>query len=79
MRSTPSRRATATGALIAAAALIAVAVPSGAATATSAPVSAPLGGITAGTKADPGALPHLQRLLTFLDDEVKALENAVGV
>ncbi|MFH9679245.1 M4 family metallopeptidase [Streptomyces globisporus] len=57
MRSTPSRRATATGALIAAAALIAVAVPSGAATATSAPVSAPLGGITAGTKADPGALP----------------------
>ncbi|MFF0503031.1 M4 family metallopeptidase [Streptomyces fimicarius] len=57
MRSTPSRRATATGALIAAAALIAVAVPSGAATATSAPASAPLGGITAGTKADPGALP----------------------
>ncbi|RPK91012.1 MULTISPECIES: M4 family metallopeptidase [Streptomyces] len=55
MRSTPSRRATATGALIAAAALIAVAVPSGAATAT--PASAPLGGITAGTKADPGALP----------------------
>ncbi|MDQ0695710.1 MULTISPECIES: M4 family metallopeptidase [Streptomyces] len=57
MRSTPSRRATATGALIAAAALIAVAIPSGAATATSAPASAPLGGITAGTKADPGALP----------------------
>nr|WP_202474347.1 M4 family metallopeptidase [Streptomyces sp. SID5466] len=57
VRSTPSRRATATGALIAAAALIAVAVPSGAATATSAPASAPLGGITAGTKADPGALP----------------------
>ncbi|MEU2574075.1 M4 family metallopeptidase [Streptomyces anulatus] len=57
MRSTPSRRATATGALIAAAALIAVAIPSGAATATSAPSSAPLGGVTAGTKADPGALP----------------------
>ncbi|MDQ0987157.1 M4 family metallopeptidase [Streptomyces sp. V2I9] len=57
MRSTPSRRATATGALIAAAALIAVAVPSGAATATSGPASAPRGGITAGTKADPGALP----------------------
>ncbi|WIY78938.1 M4 family metallopeptidase [Streptomyces anulatus] len=57
MRSTPSRRTTATGALIAAAALIAVAIPSGAATATSAPASAPLGGITAGTKADPGALP----------------------
>ncbi|WP_097869151.1 M4 family metallopeptidase [Streptomyces sp. rh34] len=57
MRSTPNRRATATGALIAAAALIAVAVPSGAATATSAPASAPLGGITVGTKADPGALP----------------------
>nr|WP_203665921.1 M4 family metallopeptidase [Streptomyces parvus] len=43
--------------MIAAAALIAVAVPSGAATATSAPASAPLGGVTAGTKADPGALP----------------------
>ncbi|MFH9267030.1 M4 family metallopeptidase [Streptomyces sp. NPDC017546] len=57
MRSTPNRRATATGALIAAAALIAVAVPSGAATATPAPASAPLGGITVGTKADPGALP----------------------
>lgn len=57
MRSTPSRRATASGALIAAAALIAVAVPSGAATATSAPASAPLGGIAAGTKADPGAMP----------------------
>ena len=24
-------------------------------------------------------VPHLQRLLTFLDDEVAALENAVGV
>ena len=24
-------------------------------------------------------VPHLQRLLTHLDDEVKALENAVGV
>ncbi|MFI8195686.1 M4 family metallopeptidase [Streptomyces sp. NPDC085942] len=55
MRSTPSRRATATGALIAAAALIAVAVPSGAATAT--PAATPFGGVTAGTKADPGALP----------------------
>ncbi|MFH9607369.1 M4 family metallopeptidase [Streptomyces sp. NPDC017448] len=55
MRSTPSRRTTATGALIAAAALIAVAVPSGAATAT--PAATPLGGVTAGTKADPGALP----------------------
>ncbi|MEI7034767.1 M4 family metallopeptidase [Streptomyces pratensis] len=57
MRSTPSRRTTATGALIAAAAMIAVAVPSGAATATTTPASAPLGGITAGTKADPAAVP----------------------
>ena len=24
-------------------------------------------------------VPHLQRLLTYLDDEVKALEKAVGV
>ncbi|MFJ9620411.1 M4 family metallopeptidase [Streptomyces sp. NPDC101181] len=54
MRSTPSRRTTATGALIAAAALLAVTVPSGTA-AGSAPASA--GGITVGTKADPGALP----------------------
>lgn len=56
MRSTPSRRATATGALIAAAAMIAVGLQSGSATAT--PISAaPAGGITAGTKADPGSLP----------------------
>ncbi|MFJ4968336.1 M4 family metallopeptidase [Streptomyces sp. NPDC088755] len=56
MRSTPSRRATATGALIAAAAMLAVGLQSGAATAT--PTSAaPAGGITAGTKADPGSLP----------------------
>ncbi|MFF3097324.1 M4 family metallopeptidase [Streptomyces cyaneofuscatus] len=56
MRSTPSRRATATGALIAAAAMIAVGLQSGSATAT--PTSAaPAGGITAGTKADPGSLP----------------------
>ncbi|MFD4274505.1 M4 family metallopeptidase [Streptomyces cyaneofuscatus] len=56
MRSTPSRRATATGALIAAAAMIAVGLQSGAATATPAS-AAPAGGITAGTKADPGSLP----------------------
>ncbi|MEU0163592.1 M4 family metallopeptidase [Streptomyces sp. NPDC006261] len=56
MRSTPSRRATATGALIAAAAMIAVGLQSGSATAT--PTSAtPAGGITVGTKADPGSLP----------------------
>ncbi|MFW3472081.1 M4 family metallopeptidase [Streptomyces microflavus] len=56
MRSTPSRRATATGALIAAAAMIAVGLQSGSATAT--PTSAaPAGGITAGTQADPGSLP----------------------
>ncbi|MEV4878907.1 M4 family metallopeptidase [Streptomyces cyaneofuscatus] len=56
MRSTPSRRATATGALIAAAAMIAVGLQSGSATATPAS-AAPAGGITAGTKADPGSLP----------------------
>ena len=34
-----------------------------------------------GVRADrlPPDVPHLQRLLTHLDDEVKALENAVGV
>ncbi|KAB2591530.1 M4 family metallopeptidase [Streptomyces arboris] len=56
MRSTPSRRATATGALIAAAAMIAVGLQSGSATATPSS-AAPAGGITAGTKADPGSLP----------------------
>ncbi|MFF0056387.1 M4 family metallopeptidase [Streptomyces microflavus] len=56
MRSTPSRRATATGALIAAAAMIAVGLQSGSATATPTSIT-PAGGITAGTKADPGSLP----------------------
>lgn len=54
MRSTHSRRATATGALIAAAAMLAVGIQTGTATATPAagPVAAP-----AATKADPGSLP----------------------
>ncbi|MFC9243394.1 M4 family metallopeptidase [Streptomyces sp. NPDC057136] len=54
MRSTHSRRATATGALIAAAAMLAVGIQTGTATATpgSGPVAAP-----AATKADPGSLP----------------------
>ncbi|MFD8115088.1 M4 family metallopeptidase [Streptomyces microflavus] len=56
MRSTPSRRATATGALIAAAAMIAVGLQSGSATATPTSITQ-AGGITAGTKADPGSLP----------------------
>ncbi|MFJ4964199.1 Transglutaminase-activating metalloprotease precursor [Streptomyces sp. ADI96-02] len=56
MRSTPSRRTTATGALIAAAALLAVGIQSGAATAVPTATTA-AGGVTAGTKADPGALP----------------------
>ncbi|MEE1791666.1 M4 family metallopeptidase [Streptomyces sp. BE308] len=55
MRSTPSRRATATGALIAAAALLAVGVQSGTATAT--PGSAPGAAPAAASKADPGSLP----------------------
>ncbi|MFI8433033.1 M4 family metallopeptidase [Streptomyces sp. NPDC079020] len=55
MRSTPSRRATATGALIAAAALLAVGVQSGTATAT--PGSAPGAVPAAASKADPGSLP----------------------
>ncbi|MGA4800883.1 M4 family metallopeptidase [Streptomyces lavendulocolor] len=54
MRSTPSRRATATGALIAAAAMLAVGVQTGAATAADAP-AAPKA--QAAGKADPGSLP----------------------
>ncbi|MEU0663517.1 M4 family metallopeptidase [Streptomyces lavendulocolor] len=54
MRSTPSRRATATGALIAAAAMLAVGVQTGAATAADAPAA--LKAQAAG-KADPGSLP----------------------
>ncbi|WP_406062327.1 M4 family metallopeptidase [Streptomyces sp. NBC_01077] len=56
MRSTPSRRATATGALIAAAAMLAVSVQTGAATAADAPWSiAP--NAQQGTSANPGKLP----------------------
>ncbi|GGU44276.1 M4 family metallopeptidase [Streptomyces lavendofoliae] len=54
MRSTPSRRATATGALIAAAAMLTVGVQSGAATAADTP-AAPKA--QAAGKADPGSLP----------------------
>ncbi|MGA5099179.1 M4 family metallopeptidase [Streptomyces lavendulocolor] len=54
MRSTPSRRATATGALIAAAAMLAVGVQTGAATAADAP-AAPKA--QSAGKADPGSLP----------------------
>ncbi|MFH9724290.1 M4 family metallopeptidase [Streptomyces sp. NPDC017254] len=56
MRSTPSRRATATGALIAAAAMLTVSVQTGAATAADAPWSiAPKA--QQGTSANPGKLP----------------------
>ncbi|MFE4454248.1 M4 family metallopeptidase [Streptomyces sp. NPDC056796] len=55
MRPTPSRRATATGALIAAAALLAVGMQGGAATA--APESASAAPAAAVKGADPGALP----------------------
>ncbi|MBB4158543.1 MULTISPECIES: M4 family metallopeptidase [Streptomyces] len=56
MRSTPSRRATATGALIAAAAMIAVSVQTGAATAADTPFGvAPKA--QQGTSANPGKLP----------------------
>ncbi|MFG2771401.1 M4 family metallopeptidase [Streptomyces sp. NPDC048350] len=55
MRSTPSRRATATGALIAAAAMIAVTVQSGSATAADTPSAAPKAQV--GTQANPGKLP----------------------
>ncbi|MFJ9636166.1 M4 family metallopeptidase [Streptomyces sp. NPDC101178] len=84
MRSTPSRRATATGALIAAAAMIAVGLQSGAATATPAS-AAPAGGITAGTKADPGSLPAklspAQRaaLLSEADATKAATAKALGL
>ncbi|RST18741.1 peptidase M4 [Streptomyces sp. WAC05374] len=56
MRSTPSRRATATGALIAAAAMLAVGVQTGAATAADTPGTFAPKAQAAG-KADPGALP----------------------
>ncbi|MFJ8585314.1 M4 family metallopeptidase [Streptomyces sp. NPDC093595] len=56
MRSTPSRRATATGALIAAAAMLTVGVQTGAATAADDPWTAAPKAQSAG-KADPGALP----------------------
>ncbi|WP_189529143.1 M4 family metallopeptidase [Streptomyces roseolilacinus] len=56
MRSTPSRRATATGALIAAAAMLAVGVQTGSATADdSRAATAPKG--QAASQADPGSLP----------------------
>ncbi|MFF8829987.1 M4 family metallopeptidase [Streptomyces sp. NPDC015131] len=55
MRSTPSRRATATGALIAAAAILAVGVQTGGATAAGLPGAAPAA--QSAGKADPGALP----------------------
>ncbi|WP_137993248.1 M4 family metallopeptidase [Streptomyces vilmorinianum] len=56
MRSTPSRRATATGALIAAAAMLAVGVQSGAATAADDPWTAAPAAPAAG-KVNPGKLP----------------------
>ncbi|MGW4053130.1 M4 family metallopeptidase, partial [Streptomyces sp. NPDC004779] len=55
MRSTPSRRATATGALIAAAAMLAVGVQAGSASADNAGTTAPQA--QAAGKADPGKLP----------------------
>ncbi|OKK06633.1 peptidase M4 [Streptomyces sp. CB03234] len=57
MRSTPSRRATATGALIAAAAMLAVGVQTGAATAADTPAAPSAPKAQAAGKADPGALP----------------------
>ncbi|MGC5344373.1 M4 family metallopeptidase [Streptomyces sp. DT24] len=54
MRSTPSRRATATGALIATAALLAVGVQSGSATATPGGATS---AVQAATATNPGALP----------------------
>ncbi|MCH0538050.1 M4 family metallopeptidase [Streptomyces sp. MUM 203J] len=55
MRSTPTRRATATGALVAAAAMLAVGVQTGTATADDARLAAPRG--QAVGQADPGSLP----------------------
>ncbi|ORT55436.1 M4 family metallopeptidase [Streptomyces sp. CB03238] len=57
MRSTPSRRATATGALIAAAAMLAVGVQTGAATAADTPAAPSAPKAQAAGTADPGALP----------------------
>ncbi|WP_374985751.1 M4 family metallopeptidase [Streptomyces fradiae] len=56
MRSTPSRRATATGALVAAAAMLAVGVQTGPATAADG-LGAPAPRLQAGAQADPGSLP----------------------
>lgn len=55
MRSTPTRRATATGALVAAAAMLAVSVQTGTATADDARLAAPQGQSVG--QADPGSLP----------------------
>ncbi|MFD3354732.1 M4 family metallopeptidase [Streptomyces fradiae] len=56
MRSTPSRRATATGALVAAAAMLAVGVQTGPATAADG-LGSPAPRLQAGAQADPGSLP----------------------
>ncbi|MFF8277466.1 M4 family metallopeptidase [Streptomyces lateritius] len=84
MRSTPSRRATATGALIAAAAMIAVTVQTGSATAADDPwTSAPKA--QAGIAANPGALPAdlspAQRtaLIRAADADKAATAKALGL
>ncbi|MBT2445476.1 M4 family metallopeptidase [Streptomyces sp. ISL-36] len=84
MRSTPSRRATATGALIAAAAMFAVTVQTGSATAADTPGSnAPKA--QAGIAANPGALPAdlspAQRtaLIRAADADKAATAKALGL
>ncbi|MFF7179122.1 M4 family metallopeptidase [Streptomyces sp. NPDC008121] len=82
MRSTPSRRATATGALIAAAAMLAVSVQTGAATAADTQ-AAPKA--QAGTAANPGKLPAdlspAQRtaLIRAADADKAATAKALGL
>ncbi|MFF8608309.1 M4 family metallopeptidase [Streptomyces sp. NPDC015346] len=82
MRSTPSRRATATGALIAAAAMLAVTVQTGSATAADTP-AAPKA--QAGIAANPGALPAdlspAQRtaLIRAADADKAATAKALGL
>ncbi|QGZ51096.1 peptidase M4 [Streptomyces sp. QHH-9511] len=83
MRSTPSRRATATGALIAAAAMIAVTVQTGSAAADDPWTSAPKA--QAGIAANPGALPAdlspAQRtaLIRAADADKAATAKALGL
>ncbi|MCX5393303.1 M4 family metallopeptidase [Streptomyces sp. NBC_00094] len=84
MRSTPSRRATATGALIAAAAMLAVSVQTGSATAANTPWGA-ASKAQQGTSANPGKLPadlspaERTALIKAADADKAATAKALGL